>query len=274
MRHALAGFGLLLVAPLGIGAAAQSGNFAYAPGTQHYRLVTENHREQVQGGGRAPFEFDVTTTQLVTLKLSAKSRDTLQFDITLDSVAVSSKFDAPAPDVRHLFGDKLTGLISPRGKVYRFDPPAGTTDADLIALYRAFRRFLVSFPNTPVAAGTSWADTTTDRVDKDGFDVTARAISLTRVTGDTTVNGKPAWRVVRHTDIVQSGQSSAAADSEKVTLLGQGSVNSVHVLSHDGVYLGSQSTQRIDLTMKNAISESAPITQTIKSTIERLPDSQ
>jgi hypothetical protein len=67
MRHALAGFGLLLCVTLGVGAAAQSGNFAYAPGTQHYRLVTENHREQVQGGGRAPFEFDVTTTQLVTL---------------------------------------------------------------------------------------------------------------------------------------------------------------------------------------------------------------
>ena len=273
MRHALVGFGLLLLVPLGIGAAAQSGDFAYAPGTQHYRLVTENHREQIQGGGRAPFEFDVTTTQLVTLQLSAKSSDTLRFDITLDSIAVSTKFDAPQPDVRHLFGDKLTGLISPQGKVYRFDPPAGTTDPDLIALYRAFRRFLVSFPTKPVAAGTSWADTATDHSNKDGFDVTTRAISLTRVTGDTTVQGRPAWRVVRHTDIVQSGQSSAAPDSEKVTLLGQGSVNGVHVLSHDGVYLGSQATQRVDLTEKNAISESAPITQTIKTTIERLPNS-
>jgi len=272
MRHGLVGFGFLLLVPLGSGPAAQAADFAYAPGTQHYRLVTQNHREQIQGGGRAPFEFDVTTTQLVTLNLAAQSRDTLRFDITLDSVAVATKFDAPQPDVRHLFGDKLTGLISPQGKVYRFDPPAGTTDPDLIALYRAFRRFLVSFPAKPVAAGTSWADTTTEHVDKDGFAVTARAISLTRVTGDTTVNGKQAWRVVRHTDIVQSGQSSSAPDSERVTLMGQGSVNSIHVLSHDGVYLGSQSTQRIDLTMKNAISESAPITQTIKSTLERLPE--
>lgn len=273
MRHALAGFGLLFFVSLGAGAAAQSGDFAYAPGTQHYRLVTQNHREQIQGGGRAPFEFDVTTTQLVTLKLSAKSHDTLQVDIRLDSVAVATKFDAPAPDVRHLFGARLTGLISPQGKVYQFDPPAGTSDPEIIALYRAFRRFLVSFPNKPVAAGTSWADTTTEHLDKDGFDVTARAISLTRVTGDTTVDGKPAWRVVRHTDIVQSGQSSAAPDSEKVTLLGQGSVNGVHVMSRDGVYLGSQSTQRVDITEKNAISESAPITQTIKTTVERLPNS-
>ena len=272
MRHGLVGLGLLVLIPLG-SSGAQSGNFTYAPGTQHYRWVTEVHREQVQGGGRAPFEFDVTTTQLVTLTLTAKSRDTLQLGITLDSIAVSTKFDAPAPDVRRLFGDKLTGLISPQGKIYRFDPPAGTTDPELIALYRNFRRFLVSFPAKPVAAGSSWADTATEHSNSGGFDVTTRAISLTRVTGDTTVNGKSAWRVVRHTDIVQSGQSLASPDSQKTTLSGQGSVNGVHVLSRDGVYLGSQSTQRVDLTEKNAISESAPITQTIKTTVERVPNS-
>lgn len=272
MRHGLVGFGLMLLVPLGT-SAAQSGSFAYAPGTQHYRWVTEVHREQIQGGGRAPFEFDVTTTQLVTLKLTAKSPDTLQLGITLDSIAVSTKFDAPAPDVRHLFGKTLTGLISPQGKLYRFDPPAGTTDADVIALYTAFRPFLVSFPSKPVAAGTSWADTTNQHIDKDGFAINVRSITLTRVTGDTTVNGQRAWRVVRHTDIVQSGLSSASPDSQRVTLQGTGSVNGVHVMSHDGVFLGSQSTQRVDLTEKNAISESAPITQTIKSTVERLPNS-
>ncbi|HKV52664.1 MAG TPA: hypothetical protein VJO52_15825 [Gemmatimonadaceae bacterium] len=274
MRHSLVGFGLLLLAPLGISAAAQSAGFAYAPGIHHYRIVTETHREQIQGGGRAPFEFDVTTTQLVTMNLSAKSRDTLQFEITIDSVDVSSKFNAPAPDVRRIFGDKVSGLISPQGKVYRFDPPAGTTDADIIELYTNFRPFLVSFPAKPIAAGTSWADTTMQHVERAGFDVTSRSISLTRVTGDTTVDGKLAWRVVRHTDIVQSGQSSAGPDSGKVSLHGQGTVNAVRVLSHDGVYLGSLSTQRIDLTTKNAISESAPITQTIKTTLERLPDSR
>ena len=273
MRHGLVGLGLLVLIPLG-SSGAQSGNFTYAPGTQHYRWVTEVHREQVQGGGRAPFEFDVTTTQLVTLTLASKSRDTLQLGITLDSVAVSTKFDAPAPDVRHLFGQKLTGLISPQGKLYQFDPPPGTTDPDVIALYRAFRRFLVSFPPKPVAPGTSWADTTNEHVDKDGFAVNIRSVTLSRVTGDTTVNGQRAWRVVRHTDIVQSGMSSAAPDSERVTLLGQGSANAIHVISHDGVYLGSQSTQRIDLTEKNAISEGAPITQTFKSTVERLPNSR
>jgi len=273
MRHGLVGLGLLLLVPLGAGA-AQSGGFAYAPGTQHYRLVTEVHREQIQGGGRAPFEFDVTTTQLVTLHLAATSPDTLRFDITLDSVAVSSKLDAPAPDVSHLFGLKLTGLISPQGKIYRFEPPPGTTDEDVIALYTAFRRFFVSFPAKPVAAGTSWADTTTEHVVKNGFDVNVRAVTLSRVTGDTTVNGQRAWRVVRHTDIVQSGLQASAPDSDRVTLVGQGSANAIHVMSHDGVYLGSQSTQRVDVTEKNAISETAPITQTITSTVERVPNSR
>ncbi|HEY7877256.1 MAG TPA: hypothetical protein VIC55_03480 [Gemmatimonadaceae bacterium] len=272
MRLSLIGFGILLLAPLSAAvAAAQSGGFIYAPGTQHYRLVTDVHRAQIQGGGRAPFEFDVKTTQLVTVHITPRARDTLALELTLDSVAVSTEFNAPQPDVKHLFGAKLDGLISPQGKVYSFNPPAGNTDPQIEALYGAFERFLVSFPQKPITVGTSWADTTLEHVNKDGFNVTARAVTLTRVAGDTTVNGQHVWRVVRHSDIVQSGEHSQEG-GEPLQLLGQGTVNAVHLLTHDGVYLSSQSMQRIDITMKNSLSETAPIQQTIKSTVERLPN--
>ena len=51
---------------------------------------------------------------------------------------------------------------------------------------------------------------------------------------------------------------------------GDGSANGVHFVSHDGVYLGSQSTQRLDIMMKNDISETPPISQTIKSKVESI----
>jgi len=248
---------------------AQQGEFVYAPGTRHYRLTTQVHREQIQGGGRAPFEFDVTTTQVVTVRIAPAKPDTLSLEITVDSVAVHSELNAPSPDVHRLFGVKLTGLISPQGHVYAFDPPAGTTDRDITQLYSAFRRFLVSLPTKPIGVGERWADTVSEHVTKDGFNVVARAITVSRVAGDTTVDGQPAWRIVRHTDIVQSGNSSTRG--EAVQLQGQGSVNGVHLVSHDGIYLGSQSTQRLDLMMKNDISETPPISQTIKSKVERLP---
>lgn len=276
MRHGFIGIGTLLIAALGGGgmAAAQSGDgstgFNYAPGIEHYRLTTEVHRDQIQGGGRAPFQFDVTTTQLITVHITPRSADTLGLDLTVDSVAVSSQFDAPQPDVKKLFGVELHGLISPQGKLYAFEPPAGTTDPQVVALYGAFRKFLVAFPQKPITVGTSWADTTVEHVDHGGFNVTTRAVNLSRVAGDTTVDGQHVWRVVRHSDIVQTGQH-AEQGQQPLQLMGQGSVNAVHLLTHDGVYLSSQSTQRIDITMKNAVSESAPIQQTIKSTLERLP---
>ena len=147
MRPRFLSLGIFALAPLAAAAAvAQSGDFVYAPGTQHYRLVTQVHHSQIQGGGRAPFEFDVKTTQLVTANITAKSRDTLQLELTVDSIDVSSELNAPQPDVKRLFGAKLHGLISPQGKIYAFDPPPGTSDPQLVALYGAlvfpFRYYL------------------------------------------------------------------------------------------------------------------------------------
>ena len=272
MRYRLARFGFLaltgLLAASPAATPAQAPLFAYAPGTQHYRLTTSVHRNQFQGGGRAPFEFDATTTQLITLAIERQSADTLRLTITIDSVAVSSTLDAPMPNTNRFVGTKITGLISPTGQIYAFDPPAGNTDPQLAALYAAFRRFLVSFPPRPLTVGTSWADTTIDHVQRNGFDVAIRNIGTTTVAGDTTVNGTRAWRIVRHAEIAQQGEKNE--NGYPIQLLGEGTVNGVHLVSSTGVYLGSQSTQRFNLTMTMKDSEGAPINETIKSTVERV----
>jgi hypothetical protein len=270
MRLALMGGALAALATLyAVPAGAQgSSTFAYAPGTQHYRLTTEVHRDQNMGGGRAPFEFNATTTQFVTLELARQSPDTMRLTITLDSVHVKSDLDAPAPDTRKLFGKKLTGYVSPQGRVYSFSPPPGTNDPQVVALYRVFKNFLLPLPDKPLAVGTSWADTTTEKVNKDGFDITAHAITTSKVAGDTTVNGQHALRIERRSYIAQSGEKNEAG--YPIHLTGEGSMTGVHVLSPTGVYLGSQSTQRFNITMLMKESEGAPINQTIKSKVERV----
>lgn len=272
MRRWVTRIGLVAAGALLAGTAQAQGaehtGFAYAPGMQKYKLTTHVHREQFQGGGRAPFEFDVTTTQYVTVDLRSQAPDTMRLRITVDSVNVLSKFQAPPPNTHELDGKSVEGLVSPQGRVYQFSPPPGTTDPQLVALYTAFRSFLVPLPPDPVHVGESWADTTTWHGMRGGFTVTSRAITVSRVAGDSTVNGVKVWRVARHTDIVQEGSSK---DGGSLTnLVGEGSVNAVHLLSTDGVYVGSTSMQRSDITMKNKISEGAPIVQTIRSTIERL----
>jgi hypothetical protein len=249
--------------------AQQQGGFAYSPGKQHYQLTTTVHRNQNQGGGRAAFEFDVTTTQNVTLDLARLSRDTMRVTITIDSIAVTSELAAPQPNLRNLFGFTMTGFASPQGRIYSFDPAPGTTDQQTVALYRAFKHFLVSFPTEPITVGKSWVDTTTETAKRDGFNVTASSVTASTVAGDTTVAGTRAWRISRHAQIQQNGDGEEAG--KPIHLLGEGSVNGVHVVSSDGVYLGSESTQRFNIVLTNEASEGMPISQTIKSTVKRLP---
>lgn len=264
-RAGFAALATLCAAPAG---AQGSSTFTYAPGTQHYRLTTEVHRNQQMGGGRAPFEFDATTTQFVTLDLARQSPDTMRLTITLDSVHVTSDLDAPPPNTQKFFGKKLTGYVSPQGRVYSFAPPSGTTDPDLAALYRVFKHFLLPLPDKPLAVGTTWTDTTTEKVNKDGFVITANAVTTSKVAGDTTVNGQPAWRIERRSYIAQSGDKNEAG--YPIHMSGEGSMTGVHVVSRTGVYLGSQSTQRFNIVMTMQQSEGAPINQTIKSTVQRI----
>lgn len=277
MRLGLTWFGILAALGLGAGAlsaqAAGNGQFAYATGRQRYKVTTTVHREQMQGGGRAPFEFDVTTTQLITVDLAPQSRDTLRLTITVDSVDVSSDLAAPQPNLKRLFGKKVMGLVSPQGKIYSFDPaPADSGDKDTRDLYNAFRRFLVSFPPQPLAVGTSWVDTTLENVTRNGFAIKAAAVTANRLAGDTTVNGEHAWRIERRAHVTQSGEAKEAGKA--IHLVGEGTVTGVHLVSPEGVYLGSKSTQRFDITMTMQGSESAPISQVITSQVERLPSAK
>jgi len=269
MRRWVSGIALVTAGALLAGSAyAQGTGFAYTPGIQKYKLTTRVHREQFMGGGRAPFEFNVTTTQFVTVDIQPQAADTMRLRITLDSVNVASRFQGPPPNVHQFDGKTLEGLISPQGRIYEFAPPAGDTSSEVLGLYRAFRSFLVALPAKPVQVGESWVDTTTVHEVKNGFNVTTRAITTSRVAGDSTVNGVKVWRVARHTDILQKGGSSLGGSPTR--LEGEGTVNGVHLVSMDGVYVGSSSLQHSDITMKNAISESAPIVQTIRSTVERV----
>ena len=260
---------LLLSAPISTGVYAQGTRLAYAPGTQHYRLTTVVHRSQSGGAGRAPIEYDVTTKQLVTLALAPQSPDTLRLTLTVDSVSVTSTIDAPTPDLAKLRGAKLTGTISPQGRIYSFQPPAGDADPQVAALYKSFQKFLWPFPAQPVSVGSNWVDTTTDRVRKEIFDVTTTTITSSKLAADTTFVGQRAWKVEHSADVAQSGDGREGENP--IHLSGDGSITGVHYVSKRGVYLGSKSTQRSEIRMSMKDSESAPISQTIKSTVELVP---
>jgi len=253
-------------------APAKDARFAYAPGTHRYRLTTVVERTQAQAGGRAPFEFQTTTTQLVTVAIARRSADTLGFTVTLDSVDVASTLAAPAPNLERFRGIKITGTISPQGRVYAFEPVSDSGDPETTALYRAldgaFSRFLVQFPARPLAVGSEWTDSSTVKAQRNGFDVTTTEITTSKLVGDTTIAGRHAWNVERNSSVITSGVKTEGG--QPIHLDGDGSISGRHHVSADGVYLGSHSTQRINLTLDTSAGsgQMAPIRQTITSTVE------
>jgi hypothetical protein len=250
---------------------APSSTFMYASGTHHYRITSVDTRTQDQAGGRAPFEFSTTTTQFVTLTLASRARDTLALTLILDSVAVTSTLDAPAPDVQSFRGARMEGTISPQGRVYLFAPAAGETDHTKIALYRAFGRFLAVVP-AQLGPGTTWSDTTSDAFKRGEFDIKTSTVTNSKVTGDTTVAGQHAWRVERSAVVSTSGEGMEK--DKPIHLVADGTIRTVQLLTASGVYLGSTGTQtsRLQMSMvESAGGMSAPIQEVIRSTVEALP---
>jgi hypothetical protein len=256
----------LLVAP---SVRPQRSTFVYQPGTYRYAVTTTVERSQDQPADRPPFTFQVVTKEQISLTLSPSAADTLDLTIAVDSVSVSSSLAAPAPSLDRIRGAKLRGKISSSGRLYAFQAPADA-NPETAALYGAFRRFLIPLPGAAVSVGSRWVDTTTDRVTKEGLDITTRTITRSRVAGDTTIDGQPAWRVERNSVVEAHGTGTEAG--RPIKLRNDGTIAGTHYIGTRGVYLGSSSTQRSEMLLSAGESDvSMPIVQTIKSTVEPLP---
>lgn len=251
---------------------AQGKPFSYTPGTQRYRVTTTTHNQRDQSGGRAPMEYEFATTQLLTVVLAPKSRDTLALTITIDSIDVSSTdMDTQKPDLSWARGSKLTGTISPTGHLYAL-APTDASSANLLALAASFRHLFVPFPSQPVHVGTTWADTARDQVrHRSSFDsVMTETIITYKIAGDTTYVGQPVWRIERSLAISVAGDGKEGGNA--LHLDGDGSAKGVQYVNPGGVYLGSKSTQTMRFVESfKETGEGAPQTQTIKSTIEPIP---
>jgi hypothetical protein len=263
----------LLAAPATVVPQGPGGPFAYAPGTQQYRITTITNRTQDQSGGRAPFQFQVTTTQYVTLQVAHRASDTLGISLTIDSLRVASTLDALPPDTEGFRGATLTGTMSPQGHLYRFEAPAGTPPGKLTALYRAFKLFLVPLPSVPIAAGVTWSDSTVDHIDRQPFAITSTMVTTWRVAGDTVVAGQRGWRIERSAIVTTLGDGRQG--TTPIHLEGDDTIRGMRYLTVSGVYAGGSATQNSQIQMSASAggsdqSESAPIRQMIKTTVEPL----
>ena len=206
----------------------------YAAGTYRYEMVTEMKQRQEVMGSSA--EATMRLVQQVSVAVTERHRDTLGITFVIDSIDLD--IGRPIPDgmLPDLRGMRMTGTMSPRGRLYEL-----STNADSLAdLADDFRTFFTALPSE-IAVGTTWVDTTTMEVSPAGLSLGALTMVVTsRVAADTTVDGVRAWRLERSSAGTGRGTTSqmGAAMSFEMTATGTGTA----YFGKNGVFLGGSGT--------------------------------
>ena len=246
---------------------AQTGATLYTPGSHRYGFTSQVKREQEHMGTKQSME--ITTVQQVSLQLARKTRDTLSFDVTLDSSSSTASNGAELPNLNGLKGVGIHGTLSPLGKVYAFAPKAALDDDLVKQIQTGMSRMLPVFPKG-VAVGTAWVDTNVTTVNTDGNDLRTTTIVTSTVLSDTTYEGQPAIRVQRKFAQKMGGKGTQLGQTMQFDGVGDGS--GMYYVSRSGVFLGSTETTSSTMTLTLQPSGIAiPVKQSVTSTVQRLP---
>lgn len=228
---------LILASPLAGTLAAQTAE--YSAGATKYRVITNAKGSQTTPAGNQ--SFDIALREQLTVDLTKPAKDTVMATMTLDSIALSSSA-GPTPDVSTVKGAKFVTMMSPTGKVYTTQPPAGL-DPTLAQVTDGIARFLPAYPAN-LTKGMAWADTTKGKVTQMGMEVDRTIISRYTVAGDTTYAGQKALKVNRATSTIATG--SGSAQGTPITMEATGKGNGTYFISPRGAYLGATTTEDVD----------------------------
>lgn len=261
-RSHLSVVAMILVAAVAPPLSAQGGGMVYAPGISQYRVTSQlNQTSEMMGEAQ---ERQVTTMQLVTVEIERGSPDTLRIHIVIDSARVEPTMPA---GVENLVGVRLSGTMSPRGRIYDLQPPEELRDeAEVQSTVLSMRHFLVGLPSS-TRSGTAWTDTTDSAVETTDLDMVRRVIARSTLAGDTSFAGQRAQRIQQSVDVSISG--TASGQGQTVLISGVGTGVATYYVSSSGIYLGSRSEQ--ETTMEFTFGEmKMPLRQTMTATVERV----
>jgi hypothetical protein len=246
------------------------GQIHYAPTVQHYRLHSTVRRIQEQNGEKT--DGTITNDQQVTVSLQAPrgrkvvtESDTLHFAVSLDSTNMSSTLSVQLPDVSVMQGTTVTGDMLSTGKVLNFTSDTKVNDGvDRQSIVASMAHFLLPLP-AAATTGTNWTDTASTNVSSDKNTLQTQTITTSTVVGDTTYGGQKAWRVHRQSVLKISG--TQAQSNQQITMDGEGTGEGMYYIGSNGIYLGSTSSQKMNMTVK-AAGTVIPVTQSATSTVE------
>lgn len=227
---------------LGLPVAGAAQTFEYSASSGQYRLTSSTKGSQEAMGQKQ--EFESTNSQLLSVTLARSAKDTVTMTVVLDSIQAVGPMGMTPPGLDKLLGMTVSAKLSPFGAVYSTVGPKDTTIANAAQITEEMSRFLPRIRGK-LAAGSSWTDTTSGKVNQNGLDIERQVVAKYTVVGDTSVGGDKAWKVARET--ITSLTGSGAPQGQAMTMEGQANGKGTLVLSSRGVFLGSNSEDQANI---------------------------
>jgi hypothetical protein len=236
-RHSLAAFVLVTLPSVGLAQA-----FEYAPMRGQYRVTQVTKIAQEAMGQKQ--DFETSGSQVVTITLARKAKDTLTMTTIIDSVSQTGPM-GPTPGLDKLIGMKADAKLSPTGALYSTSIKDSTV-AGALGVADAAGRFLPRI-KARLAPGAKWVDTTSGKLRQTGIEVDRKTVSRFSVVGDTTVAGEKSWKIMRDdsTSMTGSGMSQGQALSMEGVSIGSGAL----FLSQKGTYVGGEGTEKATIKL-------------------------
>jgi hypothetical protein len=243
---------------------AQSSSFSYASGAHQYRVQSTTKISQEVNG--QTIEGQLNTRHVLTVDIGRKTKDTLAITYTWDSASVTTSGGIPAPDLSKVGGTKSSGVSSPTGRMYSFDPGKA---AEGMPDMEEFEMFLPIVTAANKKVGESWVDTVTVSGNRGGIDVNTTIIVTSTFAGDTSYAGEKSWRIQRNLAFTVAG--AGAQQGMALVVEGTGTGERTDYITSKGVYLGAALTQSSKSTVSlPANGMTIPMSTTVTSRVERV----
>ena len=240
----------------------------YKPSEHQYRVVQEVQAKQTMQGQTQ--ETNASTLQLLSVKLTPAGQG-LGFTLTVDSAATEATGAAAAQqaaanaELQKMKGASVTGTASPLGEMTGL-AASDTSSSAAQQLVMGAKGFLPRLPAGGLKAGATWNDSVTNSFNNQGIDGKTTVISKHTVAGDTTIAGRPAWKLVQTGDVKMSG--GGMTQGTEVSLTGTGKLSGTAYVSKDGTYLGGEQLLTQDMTIDvPAAGMSIPMQQRITTKV-------
>ena len=214
-----------------------SWSFGYAPGRYQYALTTD---AAIQPQGDTIGGAD--TVRTATFISYALERRGSRYDIsgTVDSATLAASGRMRRP-IQQLLAAPLrfTAEASSTGEVGKFAAevsPACDSPAD--PLLATARDLLITVPRS-LTLGTTWTETTSSTVCRGEIPLTSKAVQRYEVQGADSVDGRPAVRIRRTSEVTIEGRGEQRGQDIRVTGNGTAAMN-LFISPESGTFLGGE----------------------------------